>query len=404
MIWIVYTLFALDLAGMSLSFGIIQKHVLILGGSLYHVGLITSITAILAFFWKPIAGRLSDNKGPQKIMIWCLLASAVGNLAIGSSYTLYLLVIARIIQIFGTPNQGLLRSILTTLKTENISKMLNKIGIVTSASLIVGSLVGGFLSEFENGILYRYSLMALFNLLSIVLVKQLPVDNIIQEEKSDTSSSFKKATTEINAALRSMAMFFVSDKYGHIFVMKAVIATLFQFRQTALLYQFTIGLEFTGRQIGYIISVMFLWNIFINLVLIKVTKKLYPTDKGGKRILHACAITALAMVGHALYPASVTPSIFFLLVGGVANALIDVALMELFLERVEEKEKGVAMNSFDSVGSLSELVAPLACNACLGAMGAPVTFLAGGILAMGAMGICFRNLREGGMTRMDEEE
>ncbi|KAG5871800.1 hypothetical protein JTB14_034067 [Gonioctena quinquepunctata] len=353
---ILYAFFFLDLMNAPIFMSAYTKHVFSLGGSNIHMGMIGTSNAILGFILKSVAGRLSDTRGTSKILLWCLTLSAVGNILTAFSPSLFIFFIARTICVFGAPVQALLNTVLTSLKKESQSAFLNKLGVCIGVAIVFGALIGGFISEFEHGIFLSYLLMTFNTLLSIALLNQLPSAKDEKKEKKKPTGSFYGG---FKSTIHNLKNVFLSDRYWEVMAIKAFYEISTGMVNTNFVYMMSTVFGMHGREMGYFISFFCICGIMSNVIQMKVNDIIYPNDKGYVKIFHGSVLTSIGYMGIT-FTSSYYLFILSIFITCIGRSLLEPAIMQLLLSKVDEKEKGTVMSSFDSIRSLSELVHPIA--------------------------------------------
>ncbi|XP_074033987.1 major facilitator superfamily domain-containing protein 9-like isoform X2 [Leptinotarsa decemlineata] len=363
---ILYIFFILDMINGSILMTLFTKHVLSLGGSNLHLGMIGSSTAFLGLILKSVSGRLSDTRGTTKVLPWCFLISAAGNIVSAFSPSLYVLFAGRLLCTFGMPVQALLNTMLTNLKKEAQSAFVNTLGIYMALAVITGSLLGGFISEFGNGITYTYLLMSLNLLISFGLVGQLP--NKRRLNKKDERKHTGSALANIKTTITTLKNVIISERYWDVFAIKACLEAMYGMINVNLIYLMSFVFGMGGRQIGFVISFLCVCGIVTNILQMKVNAIFYSDDKGYSKLIHGSSLLILGYLGIN-FSSSFTLFIIFFVVCSISKSLLDPAIMKLLLFKVDENEKGTVMGSFDSIRSLIELSNPIISGTIVEAFG-----------------------------------
>ncbi|VEN39381.1 unnamed protein product [Callosobruchus maculatus] len=151
------------------------KHIILLGGTVFTVGLLKSALALLAVFCTPIVVRLCNEKNRQNVMAWCLLFSVFGNLLSSRTSSVLVYSVARLICVVSVPLQTVLKGIVAECfeSIEESSKILRRLGHIGTVGFIIGRVVGGHLADYDRGTEYVYTSMAACNLISIGAIKQM---------------------------------------------------------------------------------------------------------------------------------------------------------------------------------------------------------------------------------------
>ncbi len=125
-------------------------HVGLLARDVWY-GIIIGIFFICAFLGTAILGDLSDRVGRKKTLIICLLGSAIGFFMSASSFYLhniYFLLLGRIIDGFTAGSQAIANAATIDIVDESHkTRYLGYILLAVSLGIIIGPLLGGFLSN-----------------------------------------------------------------------------------------------------------------------------------------------------------------------------------------------------------------------------------------------------------------
>ncbi len=118
------------------------------------VGGLLASTFVIQLIVSPIWGRLSDAKGRKPIMIACTLLSAAAMLVYGLAGSLWVLLLSRVLSGFGAANVAVAQAYLSdSSDPDSRTAIMGRFGAATSAGLVVGPALGGFLAA-AGGNLY----------------------------------------------------------------------------------------------------------------------------------------------------------------------------------------------------------------------------------------------------------
>jgi EmrB/QacA subfamily drug resistance transporter len=148
---------------------------------------LTVISATILIF-----GRLGDIKGKTKVFKFGIILFTIGSLLCGVSYSLLVLVIARVIQAIGaacamSTNQGIITHIFPA---NERGRALGTAGTFVALGTMVGPPLGGFIVSVLSW-QYIFLINVPIGILTFVFVmKMLPETNKASNEKLDTKGAF----------------------------------------------------------------------------------------------------------------------------------------------------------------------------------------------------------------------
>ncbi|XP_068208413.1 major facilitator superfamily domain-containing protein 9-like [Palaemon carinicauda] len=135
---------AVDLVGASLIIPLIIIQVRDLGTSPVVAGAISSVYGILQLVTGPVMGRWSDISGRRPVILLCMMATAVSYIVLGSSQSLVIIILGRIIAGVFKHSQTLCRALLADVTTpEDRSRVFGVFNATSSMGFIVGPMLGG---------------------------------------------------------------------------------------------------------------------------------------------------------------------------------------------------------------------------------------------------------------------
>ncbi|XP_072383282.1 uncharacterized protein [Diabrotica undecimpunctata] len=383
--FIPYIIFALDIANFVCFSSVYVPQVLALNGPYTFFGITGTATAFFSFLWKPIAGRLSDEKGPTLLLFWCLFGGLVGTILSYLSGSLYFLFFARLIASFGSPSQIILRTILTQLDAENQAQHVSRLGIIGALIGVGAALLSGHLLELSNGFFYLYSIIILNSILSLGFVKLLPV---IQPNKKEESELSKPVLEEITTALRNLKTYSTSATYSHVFLLKTLTAISYGIPDMNMVLIFN-SLGIKQKNIAYMFTIMCVVTVLSNIALLKINKRYYSADIGYRRIFHSCLLLAAAN-GVLGVTSNLWIYISFILIISCSRVQTDNTTMELLLQKIGADEKAVVLGCFDSIQSLSDLLCPMISSLALQFLGMHSVYTISAIFITLCSGIVYR--------------
>lgn len=209
----------------------------------FLLGVLLALMPLMQFFFSPLLGKLSDQRGRKKILLLCLIVSSLGYLF--SFYavvaeSLLALFIFRLLLGFGGASVAIVQALLVNLSIEKKAKHLSLFNMAMGAGYALGPFVGGFFSESNFLISGSFTLPFIFalvlTLINIYLVyryleeKEQPI--FIKVAKTKISSLFS------NGQIKNLLICMFIFSFGWSF--------FFEFLPIFLIKQFS----YTPIQIG----------------------------------------------------------------------------------------------------------------------------------------------------------
>lgn len=349
------------------------RHVKQLEGPYIFFGITGSSTAFISFLWKPIAGRMSEEKGTKQLLFWCLFGGLIGTIISAISGSLYLLYFGRLIAALSSPVQVLLHTSISNLDKENHAKHISRLGITGSLVGVVSAILSGHLLELQNGILYIYAVMIINSIINVVLSTCLPITDQEISERVITTSPIERAFGELKIALNNLKNTSTSDAYWDVFLIKAFIALSFSTIDSNCVIIFN-SIGISQKNVAYMFVGILGTSIISNIYLIKVNQRYYKNDIGYNRILHAeFVLIILCLISAFSSNIFIFISLFFLMV--TARVQIDNTVMELLMHKIDTGEKAVVLGCFESLLSLTDLISPIVSSLTLEFAGIPYVFI-----------------------------
>jgi predicted MFS family arabinose efflux permease len=356
---ILYTVSTLDAIGFAMVITIMNPYAESLGGTQFYLGVLGSTCAFIALIWNPIVGSLSDSLGRKKVLLQCLLICLVGNFMVTCSSSLTVLFISRTLTAFGTQIMTLLKSLVDDNIPNQESKMaaIGRMQALGCVAFVVGAVVSGHLSEYENGYTYIFYLISAIFVINISLIWLVPDKQKKKQSQKKTAPSFN-VFKELKGAVVNLSSI-DWPKYWDLFVIKLIIdfvLSVFQFNINPIM---TRRFSTTGKTFGYIIALSMVVGIGGHLSMSRLKSVLYKNDNSGfKRLLHGSLLLTYACLGLGL-ATSFPMYILHLLPQSISRVIFDNTFTEMILARASPQEKGSIMGTFESTIALGGLTAPI---------------------------------------------
>ncbi|XP_056184738.1 major facilitator superfamily domain-containing protein 9 [Falco biarmicus] len=170
-----YAVGFLDLFGVSMVVPLMSLHIRSLGASHTVAGIIGSLYGIMQLFSSTFVGCWSDVVGRRYSLLACILLSALGYFLLGTSTTVFLFAISRVPVGIFKHTLSISKALLSDLVSERDRPLvMGRFNAASSVGFILGPVVGGYLTELEDGFYKTSFICASIFLLNAGLVWMLP--------------------------------------------------------------------------------------------------------------------------------------------------------------------------------------------------------------------------------------
>lgn len=349
---LIYIIGFLDLLGASLIIPLIILQVRSLGLSHVVGGAINSVYGVLQLVTSPVVGRWSDGWGRRPVMLVCLIATAISYVILGASQSLLVIISGRIMAGIFKHSQTVCRALLADVTPpEDRSRVFGIFNAASSMGFIVGPMLGGHLSELENGFTLVCNIGALFFILDFALC-WLFVPNI-ESAHSRSSKSISEGETVLQA------FSFMKDidwkVFGDIFLVRFFLSfsSLVYRSNFSLLIDQNFGAS--PKVIGYLISFQGIISAVAGFFTGKVSK-IYQDSQ--RELFHSSVLLTLALLGLTLAP-SLTLLLACLIPLCVSSAVIRVSSSAITIGRCEPDKVGSVTGFGQSIASVARMITPL---------------------------------------------
>ncbi|KFO89503.1 Major facilitator superfamily domain-containing protein 9, partial [Buceros rhinoceros silvestris] len=150
-----------DLFGVSMVVPLMNLHIKSLGAGHTVAGIIGSLYGIMQLFSSTFVGCWSDIVGRRYSLLACILLSALGYFLLGISTTVFLFAISRVPVGIFKHTLSISKALLSDLVSERDRPLvMGRFNAASSVGFILGPVVGGYLTELEDGF-YQTSFICL---------------------------------------------------------------------------------------------------------------------------------------------------------------------------------------------------------------------------------------------------
>lgn len=168
----------IDVLGIGIIIPVLPFYVESFGASAFTVTLLFAVFSFFAFFSAPLLGAWSDKVGRRPVLIISIFSTAIGWLVFAAAGNIFFLFLGRIIDGLAAGNFPIAQGYLLDIAKDEKEKTTNLgyIGAIFGVGLIIGPLIGGFLSAISVSFPFWF-VGGLATLNFILAIKYLPETN-----------------------------------------------------------------------------------------------------------------------------------------------------------------------------------------------------------------------------------
>jgi MFS family permease len=370
----------IDVLGIGIIIPVLPFYVESFGASAFTVTLLFAVFSFFAFFSAPLLGALSDKIGRRPVLIISIFSTAIGWLVFAAANSIFFLFLGRIIDGLAAGNfpiaQGYLLDIAKNEKEKTTN--LGYIGAIFGVGLIIGPLIGGFLSAISLDFPFWF-VGGLAALNFILAIRNLPETNINRDVN-------KKI--ELNP-FKPLFQFFQNSK------LRPGIIAWFLFGLSLASQQSTFSLylnseyNFNSIMVGLVTAAMGLILIFNQaFALKKIWLKYFKEEK---LIIYLMLVLAIGFFFMGITYLWIF--IIGILMIALAQSILRAVMTSQIAKKGDAKEQGLILGILNSVMSLSMIAGPLLAGALFG-IKSNLPFLAASIFGLAAFVILLYDCRQ----------
>ncbi len=360
----------LDLVGFGLVIPFLPAMARDLGASDFVAAALTACYSLMQFLAVPFWGRISDRVGRRPILVWSIVASALGMVFLGLGQSLPAIFLARLWSGTATANIAVAQAYIAdvTLPGER-AKGMGIIGMGFGLGFMIGPFIGGELGRFHvighQGTLPAFVSAGLSVINVFFALRYLP-ESLPREKRAQ---QHRKLSLVDFQALRN------AGRYpGVALILLIAFNSIFWFAGVQAIFRlitldaFKMGIAGTGRVMG-----------LVGLIAVIVQGGLIGrlSRRFGEVRLLAAALVLMA-TGFALQGLSVSVGVPLFLVacsvGAVGTALHMPSVSSYISRRVGPDSQGATLGLMQSAGALARATGPLAWGLLYDGFGLRVPF------------------------------
>ena len=322
------------------------------GANPNEVTLLMASYSLMQLIFSPILGRISDIYGRKKILILCLIGSAISYFLLYFATNFALVLFARSFAgIFGSTTAIANAYVTETTSSENRSKGMGLIGAAFGLGLVFGPVIGGYFGGGDiNNIDYKTPFIFAFVVATIsFLLAYFILIEPKRRNKQFISMNFLDSFKDLLNLFKIPAVLFL------ITVFFLVTFSFAGFETTFALWTER-AMNWASRQTGYAFTFTALLVALIQGVFIgKLTKKFGEL----KLLITSCFLMLLGLFFITLSVQDLFYLTIALSILGISVGLGNPSLNSLLSKNLNKNIIGTSFGVVQSVGSLARILSPL---------------------------------------------
>ena len=323
------------------------------GANPNEVTLLMASYSLMQLIFSPILGRISDIYGRKKILILCLIGSAISYFLLYLATNFALVLFARSVAgIFGSTTAIANAYVTETTSSENRSKGMGLIGAAFGLGLVFGPVIGGYFGGGDiNNIDYKTPFIFAFvvAIISFILAYFMLIEPK-KRNKQFISMNFLDSFKDLLNLFKIPALLFL------ITISFLVTFSFAGFETTFALWTER-AMNWASRQTGYAFTFTALLVALIQGVFIgKLTKKFGEL----KLLITSCFLMLLGLFFITLSVQDLFYLTIALSILGISVGLGNPSLNSLLSKNLNKNIIGTSFGVAQSVGSLARILSPLA--------------------------------------------
>ena len=317
-----------------------------------EVTLLMASYSLMQLIFSPILGRISDIYGRKKVLVLCLIGSAISYLLLYFATNFVLVLFARSVAgLFGSTTAIANAYVTESTSSTNRSKGMGVIGAAFGLGLVFGPVIGGYFGGGDiNNIDYKtpFFFACIVATISCVLAYFLLIEPK-KRNKQFISMNFLDSFKDLINLFKIPALLFL------ITVSFLVTFSFAGFETTFALWTER-AMSWASRQTGYAFAFTALLAALIQGIFIgKLTKAFGEL----KLLITSCFLMLIGLFFITLSIQNLFYLVFSLGVLGISVGLGNPSLNSLLSKNLNKNIIGTSFGVVQSVGSLARILSPL---------------------------------------------
>ena len=307
------------------------------------LGVLIASFALMQFFFSPILGKISDNKGRKPILLLSLFFSFIGFTIFSLANSFLILLLSRIIAGLATERAVAQAYIADVTDKNSRTKEMGKIGAALGAGFIIGPAMGGILSTYGFSTAgYAAMILTVINILFVLTFLPEPkVENKQNLNKIGFLNELKNSLEKPFFTSTLLILFIITFAFSTIPVIVPLLGIDF--------------FNFDSLQLSYVFIYIGLVQIIMQGFLINTLSKKF----GDQKLITLGPI--LMALGTFLMPSIQNVIVFFLANSLLASGfgLINTSIPAFISKKISPTEQGSMLGIASSVSSIANIPGPL---------------------------------------------
>ena len=307
------------------------------------LGVLIASFALMQFFFSPILGKISDNKGRKPILLLSLFFSFIGFTIFSLANSFLMLLLSRIIAGLATERAVAQAYIADVTDKNSRTKEMGKIGAALGAGFIIGPAMGGILSTYGFSTAgYAAMILTVINILFVLTFLPEPkVENKQNLNKIGFLNELKNSLEKPFFTSTLLILFIITFAFSTIPVIVPLLGIDF--------------FNFDSLQLSYVFIYIGLVQIIMQGFLINTLSKKF----GDQKLITLGPI--LMALGTFLMPSIQNVIVFFLSNSLLASGfgLINTSIPAFISKKISPTEQGSMLGIASSVSSIANIPGPL---------------------------------------------
>ncbi len=350
-----YALFLIvfsNLLGFGIIIPLLPYYAETFGANPNEVTLLMACYSLMQLIFSPILGKISDIYGRKKILILCLIGSAISYLFLYFATNFILILFARSVAgIFGSTTAIANAYITESTSSENRSKGMGLIGAAFGLGLVFGPVIGGYFGGGDiNNIDYKTPFFFAFTVAVISFV----LANFILIEPKKRNKQF--VSMNFIDLFRDLLNLFKIPSILFLITVFFIVTFSFAGFETTFALWTERAMGWASKQTGYAFTFTALLVAMIQGIFIgKLTKKFGEL----KLLIFSCLLMSLGLFFITISEQNLSYLIIALGMLGISVGLGNPSLNSLISKNLNKNVIGASFGIVQSVGSLARILSPL---------------------------------------------